>query len=79
MIDPFARLSPRDSLDHARGATLGKARLTAAQSGFDALARSSSGEELDRVIGGYILDFYCPDRKLCVEIDGLIHKFPPAL
>ena len=25
-------------------------------------------------IGGYILDFYCPEAKLAVEIDGPIHR-----
>ena len=25
-------------------------------------------------IGGYILDFYCPRRRLIVEVDGPIHK-----
>ncbi len=26
-------------------------------------------------IGGYIADFYCPEKKLVIEIDGPIHKF----
>ncbi len=25
-------------------------------------------------IGGYILDFYCPKRRLIIEVDGPIHK-----
>lgn len=25
-------------------------------------------------IGGYILDFYCPERKLAVELDGGFHR-----
>ncbi len=25
-------------------------------------------------IGGYILDFYCPEKKLIIEIDGGIHN-----
>ena len=24
-------------------------------------------------IGGYVLDFYCPELKLCVEVDGQSH------
>lgn len=24
-------------------------------------------------VGPYILDFYCPEAKLCVELDGLMH------
>ncbi len=27
-------------------------------------------------IGGYVVDFYCPDKKLAVEIDGPIHSKP---
>ena len=27
-------------------------------------------------IGSYILDFYCVDRKLCIEIDGGYHDDP---
>ena len=26
-------------------------------------------------IGPYILDFYCPERKLCVELDGSSHDY----
>jgi len=25
-------------------------------------------------VGNFILDFYCPSRKLVIEIDGEIHK-----
>ena len=25
-------------------------------------------------IGNYIVDFYCPEKKLIIEIDGLQHK-----
>ena len=25
-------------------------------------------------IGGYILDFYCPEKRLIIEIDGEIHN-----
>ena len=25
-------------------------------------------------IGNYILDFYCPERKLAIELDGSIHE-----
>ena len=24
-------------------------------------------------VGPYILDFYCPDEKLCIELDGNVH------
>lgn len=29
-------------------------------------------------IGGYILDFYCIEKKLVLEIDGEIHNTPEA-
>jgi len=29
-------------------------------------------------IGGYILDFYCPEKKLIVELDGEIHNSKEA-
>ena len=29
-----------------------------------------------RVIGQYILDFYCPAKKLGIEVDGGIHNLP---
>jgi very-short-patch-repair endonuclease len=25
-------------------------------------------------IGSYVLDFYCPDQRLCVEVDGPVHR-----
>ena len=25
-------------------------------------------------VGPYILDFYCPEAKLCIELDGLMHS-----
>ena len=27
-------------------------------------------------IGGYVVDFYCPEKKLVIEIDGEIHNDP---
>ncbi len=27
-------------------------------------------------VGPYVLDFYCPAARLCIEIDGLIHGDP---
>jgi very-short-patch-repair endonuclease len=29
-------------------------------------------------IGPFILDFYCPSEKLCVELDGAVHNDPTA-
>jgi very-short-patch-repair endonuclease len=26
-------------------------------------------------VGGFVLDFYCPEIKLALEIDGIIHRF----
>jgi very-short-patch-repair endonuclease len=27
-------------------------------------------------IGSYVLDFYCPAARLCVEVDGPVHQEP---
>jgi very-short-patch-repair endonuclease len=29
-------------------------------------------------VGGFILDFYCPSERLCVELDGSVHNSPSA-
>ena len=29
-------------------------------------------------IGPYVLDFYCPLLRLCIELDGDVHKSPTA-
>src|SRR3989338_525180 len=29
-------------------------------------------------IGGYILDFYCSEKKLIIELDGEVHNTPEA-
>jgi very-short-patch-repair endonuclease len=31
------------------------------------------------VAGPFILDFYCPNAKLCVECDGLLHFTPEGI
>ena len=40
--------------------------------------RSFAGFKFRRqhTVGGYILDFYCADAKLAVELDGSQHGFP---
>ena len=30
-------------------------------------------------VGAYILDFYCPARRLCIEVDGNIHYGEAAI
>ena len=30
-----------------------------------------------KVIGGYIVDFYCPQAKLVIEVDGFQHELDP--
>ena len=32
-----------------------------------------------RIIGSYIVDFYCPERKLVIEIDGSQHYSEPGM
>ena len=29
-------------------------------------------------VGPFILDFYCPSERLCIEIDGGVHDTPTA-
>ena len=52
------------------GATLQEARL------WELLRKKQLGYRFRRQqsIGWYILDFYCPEKKLAVEIDGKPHK-----
>jgi len=40
------------------------------------IRRSQLGYKFNRQysVGGYVLDFYCPDKRVAVEIDGGIHK-----
>jgi very-short-patch-repair endonuclease len=30
-------------------------------------------------VGRYVLDFYCPELRLAIEVDGPIHEFPEAV
>ena len=30
-------------------------------------------------VGPYVLDFYCPERRLAVELDGAAHDTPEAI
>ena len=30
-------------------------------------------------IGSYVLDFYCPEAKLAVEVDGASHSYPDRM
>ncbi len=52
------------------GATLQEAKL------WERLRRKQLGYRFRRQhsVGWYILDFYCPEKKLVVEIDGAPHK-----
>ena len=45
------------------------------------LWRTLKGKQIDGLkfrrqfgLGPYVLDFYCPEIKLCIELDGEIHK-----
>ena len=29
--------------------------------------------------GIYIMDFYCPELRLCIEVDGAVHDSPEAM
>jgi very-short-patch-repair endonuclease len=45
------------------------------------LQRSQLGVKFRRQhsVGNYILDFYCPEKKLAIELDGLVHKLSKSL
>ena len=40
------------------------------------LRRKNLGHKFKRQfsIDNYVIDFYCPDYKLAIELDGVIHK-----
>ena len=45
------------------------------------LWRTLKGKQIDGLkfrrqfgLGPYVLDFYCPEIKLCIELDGEVHK-----
>ena len=42
---------------------------------WNVLRRKSLGVKFRKQhpTGGYVLDFYCPAAKLCVEVDGIAH------
>lgn len=45
---------------------------------WDALRRNQSGRKFhrQRPVGRYIADFYCPQARLVIELDGPIHDTP---
>jgi very-short-patch-repair endonuclease len=51
--------------------------LTPAEAKFWTYLKSSQvgGRKFRRQhsVGGYVLDFYCPEEKLCIELDGNAH------
>lgn len=42
---------------------------------WDKLRRNQLGFKFKRQfsVGPYVLDFYCPQKKLCIELDGFQH------
>ena len=65
-----------DSLSHERARTMRRA-LTPPEAQLWAQLKGRKLEGLkfrrQHPIGPYILDFYCADLELAVEVDGLIH------
>ena len=55
-------------------------KATAAEDALWALLKNKQlyGRKFRRQhsVGPYILDFYCPAERLCVEVDGPIHDHP---
>ena len=42
---------------------------------YDFLSKISPRFHRQKIIGNYIVDFYCPQLKLVIEIDGVQHYF----
>lgn len=44
---------------------------------WNKLRRKSLGWKFKRQfsIDNYVVDFYCPDKKLAIELDGNVHKY----
>jgi very-short-patch-repair endonuclease len=44
---------------------------------WDELRRKKLGFKFFRQysVEGYVVDFYCPEKRIAIEIDGIIHKF----
>ena len=66
---PTEAITYRRARQFRRQLTPAEARL------WTALRRRFLGVRFRRQhpIGPYILDFYCPEQRLAVEVDGLIH------
>ena len=45
---------------------------------YDCLKQLPIAFKRQKQFGSYIVDFYCPDRKLVVELDGSQHYEPSA-
>jgi len=74
MVDPFTySLSKQYALEHRSQPTTAEALL------WDKLkSKKLPGFKFSRhhIIGTYIADIVCLDKKLVIEIDGLIHQLP---
>ena len=61
----------RAAREHRREPTVAEARLWAS------LRRNQlagAGFRRQHPVGAFILDFYCPAKRLCIELDGPIHE-----
>ena len=47
---------------------------------WERLRRNNLGFKLLRQysVEGYVMDFYCPDKRLAIEIEGSIHNLPSS-
>jgi len=58
-----------------RAATPGERRLWEALRGRRCLGLKFRRQA---IIGGFIVDFYCPELRVVIEIDGPVHESPEA-
>jgi very-short-patch-repair endonuclease len=58
-----------------REATPGERRLWEALRGRRCLGLKFRRQA---IIGGFIMDFYCPELRIAIEVDGSVHESPDA-
>ena len=73
MRDYFGKLKPRAQEMRKKG-TKQENRLW-----YDFLREFRPRFTRQRIVGAYILDFYCGNAKVAVELDGLQHCQPDAI
>jgi len=73
MLECDSRLRPR-ARELRNGATKQERHLW-----YDFLAKQPVQWYRQKIIGEFIVDFYCPKAKLVIELDGMQHYTPQGL